>query len=488
MTRNRLNNRCVIFALILIVGLGLAFALPWLANAQSLAAEGVPDEQPDYAEVVHNAELAYALAVEGNGNAPISLDLCFATHNDGTDVFSELDASAVQEAVDAASSGDTVKVAGTCIGVVARDGLLQTVYISKSLNLEGGHTQSDWTMAPDPDTYTTTLYAINLGRVIVISGTIDVSLDSLFISGGLADNDTLYNYGGGIWSNSALTLTNSIVYSNTADQGGGMSNLGISPVLTNVTFSGNSSGGEGGAMYNDGRRGESSPILTNVTFSGNSADNGGAMCNDGRQGESIPILSNVTFSGNSAEGEGGAMYNDGRRGESSPILTNVTFSGNSAEGDGGGMYNNGLGGNSSPDVYNSIMWNNRDSSGTGTISATIFLTGTATTTMTHSIVQDSLTGGSWIGGSYLDGGGNLDADPLFILDIDPSTAPTTTGNLRLHPGSPAIDAGDNAYVTGVLTDLDGEPRVIDGNLDGTETVDMGAYETRIYYYLPLIYR
>ena len=429
MTRNRLNNRCVIFALILIVGLGLAFALPWLANAQSLAAEGVPDEQPDYAEVVHNAELAYALAVEGNGNAPISLDLCFATHNDGTDVFSELDASAVQEAVDAASSGDTVKVAGTCIGVVARDGLLQTVYISKSLNLEGGHTQSDWTMAPDPDTYTTTLYAINLGRVIVISGTIDVSLDSLFISGGLADNDTLYNYGGGIWSNSALTLTNSIVYSNTADQGGGMSNLGISPVLTNVTFSGNSSGGEGGAMYNDGRRGESSPILTNVTFSGNSA-----------------------------------------------------------EGDGGGMYNNGLGGNSSPDVYNSIMWNNRDSSGTGTISATIFLTGTATTTMTHSIVQDSLTGGSWIGGSYLDGGGNLDADPLFILDIDPSTAPTTTGNLRLHPGSPAIDAGDNAYVTGVLTDLDGEPRVIDGNLDGTETVDMGAYETRIYYYLPLIYR
>ena len=429
MTRNRLNNRCVIFALILIVGLGLAFALPWLANAQSLAAEGVPDEQPDYAEVVHNAELAYALAVEANGNAPISLDLCFATHNDGTDVFSELDASAVQEAVDAASSGDTVKVAGTCIGVVARDGLLQTVYISKSLNLEGGHTQSDWTMAPDPDTYTTTLYAINLGRVIVISGTIDVSLDSLFISGGLADNDTLYNYGGGIWSNSALTLTNSIVYSNTADQGGGMYNLGISPVLTNVTFSGNSSGGEGGAMYNDGRRGESSPILTNVTFSGNSA-----------------------------------------------------------EGDGGGMYNNGLGGNSSPDVYNSIMWNNRDSSGTGTISATIFLTGTATTTMTHSIVQDSLTGGSWIGGSYLDGGGNLDADPLFILDIDPSTAPTTTGNLRLHPGSPAIDAGDNAYVTGVLTDLDGESRVIDGNLDGTETVDMGAYETRIYYYLPLIYR
>jgi hypothetical protein len=89
----------------------------------------------------------------------------------------------------------------------------------------------------------------------------------------------------------------------------------------------------------------------------------------------------------------------------------------------------------------------------------------------------------------VDGGGNIDKDPIFILGIDPSSAPTTTGNLRLKTGSPAIDAGDNTYIAGFPTDLDGEARMVDGNLDGTGTVDMGAYETQIYYnYLPLIFR
>ena len=76
----------------------------------------------------------------------------------------------------------------------------------------------------------------------------------------------------------------------------------------------------------------------------------------------------------------------------------------------------------------------------------------------------------------MDGGDNIDADPLFILDIDPSTAPTKTGNLRLGTGSPAIDAGNNTFAAGVLTDLDGEARIKDGDGDGTATVDMGAYE------------
>ena len=41
------------------------------------------------------------------------------------------------------------------------------------------------------------------------------------------------------------------------------------------------------------------------------------------------------------------------------------------------------------------------------------------------------------------------------------------------PGSPAIDAGDNAVVpTGVTTDLAGSARIVNG------TVDMGAYEVQ----------
>jgi len=584
MTDNHQYNHFVIFALILIVGLGLALALPWLANAQSLAADETPNEPPDYAEVVHSAELAYVLAAEGNGNLPIPPGPCFATHKDVNDEKSSLDASAVQQAVDAASSGDTVKVAGTCIGIVTRAGLTQTVYISKSLTLEGGHTPNDWTLEPDPDSNPTILHAFRLGRVIVISGTEGVTLDSLYLTGGVAEDFTLYNDGGGIWSNSEITLKNSIIYSNTAGWGGGMYNMGVSPVLSNVTFSNNSVWGRGGAMYNNGESGTSSPILTDVTFSGNKAQIGGAMYNDGEDygtssptltnvtfsdnkaitggamcnsgfefGDSSPKLNNVAFYGNSAESAGGGMYNSAMFGNTSPELTNVTFSGNSAD-NGGAIYNAGTdstnipnlinvifsgnsakrnggaifnsagisgisspiltnvtfsgnkamhggamyceasdhGGICNPDVRNSILWNNQDSSGTGTITATIFLTNNATITLMHSLAQGTGDSNNWtLDSSFVNGGDNIDTDPLFILDINPSTAPTTAGNLRLQTGSPAIDVGDNTFMVGVLTDLDGEPRITDGDGDFVEIVDMGAYETPSYYkyvYLPLINR
>jgi hypothetical protein len=44
-----------------------------------------------------------------------------------------------------------------------------------------------------------------------------------------------------------------------------------------------------------------------------------------------------------------------------------------------------------------------------------------------------------------------------------------SGNLRLLPDSPCINAGNNDLVVG-STDLDGNPRIFNG------TVDMGAYE------------
>jgi len=60
---------------------------------------------------------------------------------------------------------------------------------------------------------------------------------------------------------------------------------------------------------------------------------------------------------------------------------------------------------------------------------------------------------------YID---TLVQDPLFIDAI--------SGDVRLMPTSPAINAGDNALSTGIATDLDGNPRIRYG------IVDMGAYE------------
>ena len=73
---------------------------------------------------------------------------------------------------------------------------------------------------------------------------------------------------------------------------------------------------------------------------------------------------------------------------------------------------------------------------------------------------------------------NIDADPLFLSPTD----------LRLLPGSPSIDPGDNTAVpAGTTTDAAGNPRfvddpcIVDGGVpDGTNPmVDMGAYEFQV---------
>ena len=127
-----------------------------------------------------------------------------------------------------------------------------------------------------------------------------------------------------------------------------------------------------------------------------------------------------------------------------------------------------------------FLGNNQDKSGTSDISAAIF-NKNAATKLTHSLVQGSFSGNTWIGGTYQNGGGNIDKDPMFIIPVDASTAPTTAGNLRLKTGSPAINAGKNEYVS-VATDLDGSKRIVDG------VVDMGAYEALIQSLLPIIIR
>ncbi len=100
-------------------------------------------------------------------------------------------------------------------------------------------------------------------------------------------------------------------------------------------------------------------------------------------------------------------------------------------------------------ITNCIVWNTGDG---------ISTSGVTTITVEYSDIQEG-----W------PGTGNIDADPMFV---DPDN-----GDLRLLPGSPCLDAGDNTAVPkGIDTDLDGNPRFV-GN--GTPpVVDMGAYESQ----------
>ena len=157
---------------------------------------------------------------------------CFATLGDTTQ-FSSTDASAVQQAVDAASPNETVKVAGVCQGVQMRMGVTQTVYISKSLTLRGGYTTTNWTTS-DPTVNPTTLDAQNSGRVLYFkseSGLIDATVENLRITGGNASR--LGGFGGGIYiGNRSVTLSNNRIISNTACKtaGCGANEAGFCPM------------------------------------------------------------------------------------------------------------------------------------------------------------------------------------------------------------------------------------------------------------------
>ncbi|HUW32710.1 MAG TPA: DUF1565 domain-containing protein, partial [Planctomycetota bacterium] len=64
-----------------------------------------------------------------------------------------------------------------------------------------------------------------------------------------------------------------------------------------------------------------------------------------------------------------------------------------------------------------------------------------------------------------------------VTTHDPAYRDASAGNFRLRKTSPLIDAGTNTPVTWPdPTDLDGKPRIMDGNADDDPVVDLGAYE------------
>ena len=158
--------------------------------------------------------------------------------------------------------------------------------------------------------------------------------------------------GGGMYNDSGNPILIGVSFSgNSAEitDGGGMYNFWGNPTLREVIFTNNSAYyGGGGLFNNDGRL-----FLINVTFSDNSAlyEDGGGIYNYSYHRS--PVLKNVTFSGNSAYGNGGGFYTYSGNYDSSPVLTNVTFSDNSAN-NGGGIFN---GGNSTPTLTNVIIAN-----------------------------------------------------------------------------------------------------------------------------------
>jgi nitrous oxidase accessory protein NosD len=71
------------------------------------------------------------------------------------------------------------------------------------------------------------------------------------------------------------------------------------------------------------------------------------------------------------------------------------------------------------------------------------------------------------------------AEPNGMWGVDPmfvgSAGGGTFGAYRPAAGSPLVDAGNGEY-NGSMTDIDGNPRISDGDGDGTAKIDVGPYE------------
>ncbi|UCF42554.1 MAG: right-handed parallel beta-helix repeat-containing protein [Planctomycetota bacterium] len=289
---------------------------------------------------------------------------------------------------------------------------------------------------------------------------------------------------------SGLTIKRGKITSSSAAKGGGIYCSGSSPTIKNCIISNNHVYGSTGSVHGGHAYGgaifcstNSSPVIANCTINNNSAEGG-----NGRTGPT----------GNGGNGYGAGVYCDSN---SNPIIKNCIVAGNTASGGDGGNsffaagnpYPAGDGGDgcgagiygsadSSATIINSSVVNNQalkgymgdDTWGGGvdgiSLGGGVYSNGTISNCILWGNTADSspqIYGSAAVSYSDVGGGfggiGNIDADPCF--------ADAAGGDYHLRPSSPCVDAGDLNYAGEPNeTDIDGEPRIINGR------IDMGADE------------
>ncbi len=383
----------------------------------------------------------------------------------------------VQDAVNTAPAGSTVSLPA---GIYWENAI-----VCKDLNLQGAGAAS------------TIVDGNAAGSVFRICSNSTVSLGDLTIRNGRDPE------GGGIWNAGTLTVTSVVITANVHEGfpvlgAAGIFNSG-SILLRDSSVCDNINGQLGyvGGIYNTGTIqvvhsrinhngvyggvggiiNEGMMFLTDSTVENNSAWAPGGIENNG-----LMTFNNCSVAGNYSETIGG-ISNHGLL-----IFTNCTISGNSGYAETGGIGNSGR-----LLLESCTVYQNRSSwavCGIDNFGGTVELHNTIITSNREVGLSANLAG------TFVSLGHNLIGtnDPFppnsvtftltgntngNILGLDPLLGPLQdngghTFTHALLPGSPAIDAGDNAGAP--ATDQRGYQRIRDANGDGNAVIDIGAFE------------
>jgi len=277
-----------------------------------------------------------------------------------------------------------------------------------------------------------TISGNNASRVFNVAVNVVVVVSDVTVANG---NSTGGN-GGGIYNAGTLTINRCTLASNrTAGNGGGISNSGTATVNSS-TFYDNEANLNGGGVYNE----VGTLVVNNSTFSGNRAsegafDNygGGGICNMEEFEPAELTVNNSTITGNSARWGGGISNFDGTLN-----VKNTIVAGNTVHAGGAGP--------------------NCNSSSTITTSY-------------------NLESGTDCG---FTGTGDLQSADADLGSLQDNSGPTWTH--ALSADSPAINAGSCTDIAGnpVTTDQRGVLRI--------SPCDIGAYEYVLRVYLPQVMR